>query len=152
MRALNVMNKLVTILLLIPSLVFAGENCPLNGYWQSDEKQTLESVYGSANRTKKQIALFSNGIFVKLVVKIECGQFTSVLEGWRETSPYEIIKQGNNKLTISYIELPDDEVPTTKEIHLHGECYSVPIIGGQFREFMCKSNKETFNQALKDRP
>ena len=146
------MNKLVATLLLFPCIALAGETCPLNGYWQSDEKQTLESFYNSANKTEKQIELFSKGFFGQLVVKIECGQFISALEGWSETTPYEIIEKGNNKLTISYIELPNDEVPTKKELHLHGQCYSVTVIGGQFREFMCKSTKETFNQQLHRTP
>lgn len=140
------MRVLLIIIMLVPSLGFAGQNCPLNGYWKSHEKKTLESLSKAKNVTEKQQKIFGSDFFGKLVMFVECGQFTSALEGWGETTRYETISTTRDKVVIQYIEFPDDKDPTEKEIHLHGGCYSVPINGGQFREYMCSSSQSAFNK------
>lgn len=139
--------KYLLILIMFASVsAYASGECPLNGYWQSNEKMTVESLYSSKTTTQNQREILGKDFFGKLVVFIECNQFTSALDGWSETTEYEIVSIGKDQLVIRYIEFPDDIKPTDKEIQIHGNCYSIPINGGQFREYMCKSSKAAFNK------
>ena len=144
------MRYLALLLLSFPYAVPAGDECPLYGYWKSNEQLTLESFASAKNKTKKQEEIFGSGFFGKLVVFIECHQFTSALEGWIETTPYELVSANESEVVIEYLEFPSDKESSIKKAYLsqNGECYSIPISGGQFMEYFCKSNVKAYNKAL----
>jgi len=142
-------NTALILLLSLPGLVLA-EGCPLNGYWKSNEAMTLASFGKAKNVTLKQKELFSNRFFGKLYIYTECDKFITVMDDWIETSQYKLVSAEGNSVKISYIEYPDDSSPTMKEAVFEGECYSVPVNGGQFREYFCPVTEQEYNKAQKN--
>ena len=147
---LYAMRYIAILFFIIPQIVTANEDCPLYGYWKSNEKLTLESFAKAKDKTKKQEELFGSNFFGRLVNFIECKQFTYALEGWSETTSYELISANESEVVVKHIEFPGDDEPTIIEAHLSedGNCYSIPINGGQFMEYFCKSDEEAYNKAL----
>ncbi len=147
MTTLDLNMKYLTYILIIVSFsVSAKENCPLNGYWKSNEAMTLESFSKLNNVTKKQKEILGNDFFVKMYVFIECEQFTTVMDDWKETSPSQIVSVDKDSIKVKYKEFPTDIEPTIKEVVIKDDCYSIPIkiTSGQFNEFFCKTSKESY--------
>jgi hypothetical protein len=146
-RALyGIMSLRIYIIISILFSIHAGA-CPLEGYWKSDEQKTLDSFRKAEDATDKQKDLFENGFFGKLYIHYECTKFTSAMDGALETRSYELISSNNNTVTVKYGDEIKGEV--VREIQIEGECYSLPVNEGQFREYFCPISKEAYNRAIK---
>ena len=146
-RYMDMREIVLLILLCLPGTVLA-EDCPMNGYWTSNEEMTLSSFNEVKNATQKQKEIFSKDFFGKLYIHTECNKFTVIMDDWKEVSEYKLISVDGNSVKISYLEFPGDTEPTVKEAIFEGECYSVPINGGQFREYFCPITEQTYNKRL----
>jgi hypothetical protein len=145
------MRSLHLVLLPLVAMIATTEACPLQGYWKSNEKLTIESFRKSLNPTEKQKKLFENKFFGKLFVHIDCSEFTSVMDGWSETVPYAVVSSSNESVVVHYKSTGEVSQEIDIEAKIEGECYSLPINGGQFREYFCPVSKEAYNNAFNSR-
>lgn len=122
-------------------------SCPLEGYWKSDEGKTLSSFRQAKNATPKQKELFKNNFFGKLYMHIECKKFTSVMDGWIETTTYDLVSSSSKSVTIRYSSELEGEV--VREATIDGDCYSLEVNGGQFEEYFCPVSEKAYNKAVK---
>ncbi len=134
--------RLLTAIFLVLPLKVAG--CPLEGYWKSDEEKTLASFRQAKDVTAKQKEIFENKFFGKLYMHIECKRFTSVMEDWVETSKYDLVSSSDKFVTIRYTSEIEGEV--VREATIEGNCYSLEINGGQFKEYFCPVSVEAYNK------
>lgn len=140
------MKILITIIFLTLLTDVQAEECPLSGYWKSDEAKTLISFKAADKVTQKQKELLTNNFFGKLFVHIDCKTFTSVFEGRKETSEYIIVDASKEKVVMRY----DSALKGVNEMvaTIEGPCYSVLINDGQFREYFCPSTEQAYNKAV----
>ncbi len=142
---MNRLTLILTIALFTSSL--GAKECPLEGFWKSNEAKTLASLEVASNVTEKQRELFSKDFFGKLFMQIKCSEYTAVLEDWYETTPYELISSKENVVILKYESILDEGFDVM-EATISGDCYSVPINSGQFREYLCRTTKEAYNKML----
>lgn len=135
----------LTVVFLFLPLKVVG--CPLKGYWKSDEERTLASFRQAKGVTSKQKEIFENKFFGKLYLHIECKEFTSVIEDWIETSKYDLLSSSSMSVTIRYTSELEGEV--VREATIEGNCYSLEVNGGQFKEYFCPVSAEAYNKAIK---
>lgn len=121
--------------------------CPLEGHWRSNEEKTLASFRQAKDATQKQRELFENDFFGKLYMHIECKKFTSVMDDWIETSKYDLVSSSSKSVTIRYNSELEGEV--VREAIIEGDCYSLEVNGGQFKEYFCPVSAEAYNKAIK---
>lgn len=135
---------LTTIFLTLPLKLIA---CPLEGYWKSDEAKTLASFHQAKDATPKQKELFENNFFGKLYMHIECRNFTFVMDNWIASSKYDLVSSSSESVTIRYTSEFMGEV--TSKATIEGDCYSIKINGGQFKEYFCPVSAKEYNKAIK---
>ena len=123
--------------LLLVSPIWAQESCILEGRWKSNEEATLREMAKNKNLTKKQIAIFSNNFFGKLIIDYTCSEFTSYYEGKYNTFKYKVTQQNENFLMAQYYDHIFKEY-VTREIEINGNCYFTPLEGLGFKEVFCK--------------
>ncbi|ROS01338.1 hypothetical protein EDC56_1773 [Sinobacterium caligoides] len=138
------LHLLIAILLVLPLRVIG---CPLEGYWKSDEEKTLASFRQAKDVTPKQMEVFENNFFGKLFMHIECRKFTSVMDDWIEISSYELVSSSSKSVIIRYTSELEGEV--VREAKIEGNCYSLEINGGQFKEYFCPVSAKAYNKAIK---
>ncbi|MGX5172501.1 hypothetical protein ACUR5C_00570 [Aliikangiella sp. IMCC44653] len=120
--------------------------CPLEGYWKSNEEKTLASFRQAKNSTEKQKALLSEDFFGKLYIQFECEKFTAVLEDWVETYSYALVSATDKNVTFKYSSELEGEV--VREATIEGDCYSLSINDGQFKEYFCPITPKAFSEAI----
>ena len=136
---------IIFIIVLLPLKAFSKE-CPLEGYWLSNEALTFESIANNANLSPETTNLFSNNFFGKLYIRIDCKEFTNVYIDYIETTEFKIISTSNSQVTMQLEELGET---IDKIFMLHGNCFSVQASSGEYREYFCPITKDKFDQALK---
>ena len=137
--------RLLSAILLVLPLKVIG--CPLEGYWKSDEEKTLASFRQAKDVTPKQKEIFENNFFGKFYMHIKCKEFTSVMDDCIETSNYELLSSSSKAVTIRYTSDLEGEV--VREATIEGNCYSLEINDGQFKEYFCPVSAEAYNKAIK---
>ncbi|WP_220815882.1 hypothetical protein [Pseudomonas paralcaligenes] len=135
--------RALTIVLLLVSA--HASTCPLEGYWKSHEEKTLASFRSAKDTTAKQREILTKNFFGKLFIHIECDKFTTVMDGWMQTSSYKLLSSPETAVTIQYHS--DLEGNVMSEAVIEDKCYSAPVNSGQFKEYFCPVNAEEFNKA-----
>ena len=69
------------------------------------------------------------------------------MEDWVETSSYELVSSSDQVVIIKYNSELEGEV--VREAAIEGECYSLLINGGQFKEYFCPVSAKAYNKAIK---
>ena len=120
-----------------PALLFSGQDCPLAGKWQSNEKLTLIEMGKAKSLAEKRINFLSDSFFGKLIVDMTCDEATSYYEGNIDTTKYKILSRVGDALKIELYDGSSDK-PSVKTVELRGACYLISLDSLGFSEVFCK--------------